>query len=946
MRRIDIKCLLTGILTLLMLSGMAFGQGGSVSGVVTDASSGEGLPGANVVLEGTTMGAATDVNGRYEISNVPAGSYVVIVTYIGYQTKRVPNIAVTGGASATANISLDAEALGLNAVTVSASRRPEKTLDAPASVSVVDTLAIRNSVGLSSADALKDVVGVDVARSGVDRQDIVLRGFNNAFSGSAYVLTDYRQAAVPALAVNIHSIMPNISIDLDRVEVVRGPGSALYGPGVDAGVIHYLTQNPFDYPGTTVSISGGERSAMFGSFRTAHILSENVALKLTGQYGQADDWELDPANEQDSVQLSNNARERTYDYKKYNVNGMLQFRLSDDASLTFAGGQSALTANVLTGIGTTGADNFGYRYGQARLQAGRFFLQTYFNQNDAGDSFVYGTNQMVVDKGRQINVQTQYDFDMTENQSFIVGADLDNTRPDTEMTIYGRNEENDEINEVGAYLQSLTRLGSKLDLTVALRGDFDNIVEEFQVSPRVGVVFKPNGTNSLRATYNRAFSLPGNNSLFLDILAGAVPRGPMLTPITVRGRGSKDGYEWERNANFEPLVGTDLVMRSIAPGSEGVASPAGLPLNVVYDQVYAGLAAIPTPTLRGILLQQGIDLPEAVVGALVQLLSPTATAVGGFSPGDFGILNLSTRAIDPIGKDLSDAPALQHTTTQTYEVGYKGFLGGKVLFAVDGYYTKKENFIGPLTLETPFVTISEDFVADLTAALAGGITGNQPLADALAANGLTPEAVAGLVVGLAQQNPEFLQPGTPIGVISPVENLPADGALPELLLFYRNFGEVDFLGLDVALQVFVNERLSLMGNMSFVSDDFFDNEDLGESNDALALALNAPTFKAKLGFSYNVPKSYTVSASGRFTKGFPVLSGPYVGGLPEPYGDGTGGVEDYFLLDVNLGYDMYNVAPGLRVDVSMSNILNNEHRQFVGSPLLGRMVMGRLNYSF
>src|SRR5690606_6241362 len=148
---------------------------------------------------------------------------------------------------------------------------------------------------------------------------------------SAYVLTDYRQGAIASLGVNGYNFMPINSIDLERVEVVRGPGSALYGPGVDAGVIHFISKDPFTYPGTTVSVAGGERSLISAQARHAGVVGERFGYKVVGSYLQAKDWELDPANDrEDFIQdsLFHQVRERDYDVSKLNLNGQIHYRFS------------------------------------------------------------------------------------------------------------------------------------------------------------------------------------------------------------------------------------------------------------------------------------------------------------------------------------------------------------------------------------------------------------------------------------------------------------------------------------------------------------------------------------------------------------------------------------------------------------------------------------------
>lgn len=941
--RLGLLCMLLGLLV-----PTASAQRASITGVVTDADDGGPLLGANVVVNvpgsaSMAGGAATDATGRYTVSALDAGTYVVTFRFIGYGEQQV-NVTLAAGETRTLDMTLSPEGFDLDAVVVTASRRQEKVLDAPASISVLDAREMTQDVSTSSVEALRNTTGVDMAQTGIDRREVVLRGFNNAFSGAAYVLTDYRQAAVPSLAVNIYSIMPNMTIDVERVEVVRGPGSALYGAGVDAGVVHFLTKDPFQHPGTTFALSGGERSFFSVQGRHAGVVNDKLGYKVTGQYGVADDWALDPDNPVDALQLQNDVIPRNNDFEKLNLNGTVEYRISDQTSIIANGGFSSLTATVLSGIGTLQASDFGYTYGQLRFRSGAFFAQVYLNKNDAGDSFVYaqdlngdGAADPVTDKGLAYNAQAQYDFNFLDGrQQVIAGVDFEVTRPDTEGTILGRNEDNDNTTEYGAYVQSTTAVSSTLDLTAALRGDYNDVNEKFRLSPRAALVFKVSPAHSVRATYNLAFSSPGTNSNFLDIVA----RSPdAQLPFLVRGRGASQGFTWERNSSFGAFAPTDLVASSLlgcfpTPTPMcGAPTPQGLPLDVVYGSLYAGLAAIPTAALTAQLQAQGLPVNEQVVAQLVALLSPQAgTNVQGFSTGVLGILNTSTGQVRLGINDLTDIDPLQQTTTQTAELGYKGLFGNRFLLAIDAYYTQKKDFVGPLLMETPFV-LTPNLSNDLAAAIAAGISGNATLAGALGQFGLTANQVAGLLVTLgADQLPSS---STPVAIVQPMQNNEGPGNVPELLLSYRNFGQIDYYGADISAQFIASDRINLFGNVSFISDDFFDNEELDEAGSNLSLALNSPTFKGKFGGSYSVPNSFSVNASGRYVKGFPVASGPYLGD-----------VESYFLLDIGAGYDFANTLSGLRLDVTVTNVLDDMHYEFVGAPQIGRMALARAIYTF
>ena len=939
------------ICTLAFLADVAAAQQtAAVEGRVTDATDGTGLVGANVVLlEGDTdemaTGTAAGADGRFSITGIAPGAYTLAFRFVGYQEERIA-LSLEAGATQAIDVALQAVGLDLNTVVVTASRRAEKVLDAPASVSVLDIDEIESDVVPSSAAILRNTTGVDMAQTGIDRYEIVLRGFNNAFSGTAYVLTDYRQGAIASLGVNAYQMMPITQIDLERVEVVRGPGSALYGAGVDAGVVHFITKDPFTYPGTSISVGGGERNLFTGSVRHAGVANERFGYKVVGNFSRADEWQydceylgddagvepeeyLECGDDHDFVQVGGFRRSALpvdYDNWKYNLSGTLAYKLSPTTTLTANGGFSSTKSIFLSGIGTLQSEGFGYTYGQLRLQSGSFFAQAYVNANDAGDSFVYRdlAVERVVDNSILYNAQAQYDFSLAADRlRLIVGADLEHTAPDTEETINGRNEEDDTIVEVGTYAQGTALLTPRLDGTFAFRADYNNVVDKMQLSPRAALVYRVTPTHSLRATFNRAFSSPGTNSLFLDINAGSAG------PLTIRARGAHEGYTFPRDPNG------NLIASSLIPGMVGASMPVGMPLDFVYGQVYEGIAAIPTPTLQMLLQQQGINLSEQEIAGLVALLSPQAgTNVSGVTESGLGFINLTTQTIDRPAEDVIDIAPLEQTISQTIEVGYKGLFSDRILFSVDAYYVRKRNFVGPLLVESPFVLAPTQtrILDDLRQAMAAGIEGNDPLSDQLDQLGFTPEMLAGLLASLASADLEASLPteGSPIGIVQPVEN-----AIPgQLLLSYRNFGDVDYFGIDVSSQFAVNDRLDIFGNLSWVNDNFFDADDLGEDLEALELSMNAPDVKVKAGFDYSVPAGIRFGAALRHTNGFRVRSGPYEGDVP-----------NYTLLDVNAGYDLSSLTAGLRFDVSVLNLLNDEHREFIGAPQLGRLTMARLTYS-
>ncbi len=919
------------LLGLMMgLPGLVLAQTASISGTVTEASTGDPLGGANVVVRQAGLlnivaGAAAGDDGQYVIEGLSAGTYSVVARFVGFQDEEV-DVTLAAGEQRALDFSLS-EGVTLNPVVITASRQQEKALDAPASISVVEAAQVEKDPVPSAVLSLRNTPGVDIAQAGVDRYQVTTRGFQEVFVSRTYVLVDYRQAVTPSLGVNQFSSMPISPIDLAQIEVVRGPNSALYGPGVEQGVIHFITKDPFAYRGTTLMLSGGQQTTLQASLRTAGVLNNKLGYKIVGFYSQAEDWDLDPGDPDDAAILAEVAPNRldengavlgpidgrdTDTWKAYGT-GTLQYQLTPTTTLTAMGGYAAIKQINQANTGENQIDNFSALFGQLRLQAGGLFAQAYLNRNDAGDTFLYRSGGPIVDESTQLTAQAQYNFDvLAGRQSFIVGADFKQTNPKTGGTIHGINEEDDKLTEVGAYAQSNTQLSEQFDLVLTGRLDRDNVIEKVQVSPRAALVFKPNASNSLRATYNRAFTTPSPVNMFLDlIVTSADPTRGGNGLFGVRARGAVNPFTFDQSG----LV-------SLVPSLQGALAPLGVPARVPFGQLpLAGLYGYglgitdATGALDGLLSQLGITGTQAL--QVKGVLAAATTQI----PGTAGGVLINTVG-DPV-QPLS-TPSIEQTITNTFEVGYKGLINDQLVVGIDVYYTQKTNFLSGLQIITPLVVGGPAAGAELVAVLPGIV------APDLAALGLNQDqilALIGTIVNTAAS--------TPYGVVEPEENvLRGAGGAPELMLTYLNFGDVDYFGADVALEWIPNRQFSLFGNFSYVSDDFFDDEELGEDGTGRFVSLNAPTNKFRAGFEYRDPSGFYVNAAGRYTKAFEVRSGVY-----------NGAVDDYFLLDVGAGYDFAAAAPGLRIDVLGQNILGNEHREYIGSPQLGRLITARLTYT-
>ena len=972
--------LLAALLTTVLAAHPALGEGASISGLVSD-ERGVPLPGANLVLSGPSleepMGTAARADGEYSFAGLEPGSYQLEVSHIGYRTLSMADIEIEAGASKRLDVELPEAVIYLEQSIVSASRSQEKALDAPASVAVVEGADIRDRPVLSVGDHVRDLPGVDFAKSGLVQSNAVVRGFNNVFSGAMLTLTDNRIARVPSLRVNAYNFIPVVNEDIERIEVVLGPGSALYGPNSARGVMHIITRSPFASAGTNVRMGMGERSLRKGAVRHAGIINPNLAFKLSAQYYTGNDWEYEDPVELKAREANPDLTARDFGIERQSAEARLDYRMDEDLSAVVSGGYNRGDQIELTGLGAGQAVDWAYNYVQARFIYRNLFAQWYRNWSDAGDTFLLRNGDAIVDKSNLNVFQLQHAYALGGGQRLTYGIDALLTRPDTEGTITGRNEDEDGTDEYGAYLQSETDLGEQLDLVLALRYDQHNRLDDGVLSPRAGLVFKPRQTQTLRLTYNRAFDTPSTNNLYLERLGQADPYGlgrnfePVLgfsPAIDIRAQGTyREGFDGGftfRHSNgrpmyrtpFQPLIAGQLGVLGLSPGDPGYSIhedgfiamddpvATGVMWGVARQAVLASftsqLQVLAPELLTQQLLAMGMEADDArataeaqtevVVGAMPSLVPEQLPGLANAML----TLNLETGSFDPAA-GVFDVPRTRPTITQTVELGYKGIVGDRLVVAADVYRSDIDDFVGPLKVETPNVFLDP---GSLAAALGPAFTaslGDPDNADAAQVLGALDEvSIPGIIQGNKNGSPvdELTTlfaggaAGIPFGTVTPEQAYDPNA----VLMTYRNFGSITLYGLDLSAVYYPNDRWSVSGNFSFVNDAFF------EALDGIAdVSLNAPKQKFKLSTSCRMPDwNLRVGGGVRYNGSFRQDSGVFVGD-----------VDPYTVVDLNAVYGL-PFGENLSLMLNVDNVLDSSYRSWAGAPEIGRLAYLQLGVDF
>jgi len=233
------------IFSFVLMANITYAQKGSTYGVITEQATGTDLPGASVLLKGTTIGTITDVYGKYVLTDLPVGKDTLIYSYVGYQ-KRIIVVNVLAGQSVEKNVSLVPAQVGLHEVVVTGqilgqAKAINQQLKSDALVNVVSESKIHELPDVNAAEAIGRISGVAVQRNSGEGQKIMLRGLSPKFT--AVTINGARVASNSSTdkSVDLSMISPEL---LDGIEVYKSPTSDMDGEAVGGTVNLIIKKAP------------------------------------------------------------------------------------------------------------------------------------------------------------------------------------------------------------------------------------------------------------------------------------------------------------------------------------------------------------------------------------------------------------------------------------------------------------------------------------------------------------------------------------------------------------------------------------------------------------------------------------------------------------------------------------------------------------------------------
>ncbi|MDO5978622.1 TonB-dependent receptor [Flavivirga spongiicola] len=310
---------------LLLFCGLSYSQT-TISGSVVDDNN-QPIPGANVIVVGTSTGVVTDFDGNFSLTVNQNPPFSIQASSIGFETVTKE---VTSN-NQTLNLILN-EGTSLDEVVISASRTPERIFESPVTVERFGLKAIKNTASSDFYDGLENLKGVDINTNSLTFKSINTRGFATFANTRFMQLVDGMDNAAPALNFPLGNLLGMVETDVQSVELLPGAASALYGANAFNGILFMRSKSAFDHTGIsayykqgiTSQQAAGDNDYKDYGIRIAHKFSEKFAAKINFSYLQGTDWVANDTRGKDRTTTfveKNSTRANDIDYDGVNVYG-------------------------------------------------------------------------------------------------------------------------------------------------------------------------------------------------------------------------------------------------------------------------------------------------------------------------------------------------------------------------------------------------------------------------------------------------------------------------------------------------------------------------------------------------------------------------------------------------------------------------------------------------
>lgn len=419
------------------------------------------------------------------------------------------------------NVPADPTALSLeDLMNISVAKRPQKVADSAAAVFVITQEDIRRTGATSIPEALRMVPGLEVARIDENKWAIGSRGFNGRFDNKLLVLIDGRSVYTPLFSGVYWNVQDVLLEDVDRIEVIRGPGATLWGANAVDGVINIITKSAKDTQGGLVTAEAGSEERTAESARFGSKIGDKTYYRVYGKYY---DW-----------------------YPSIDTNGATASDGWHALRSGFRVDSNGASANSFTVQGDIYHDNFGETLTVPSLTAPTFWstypnngynsggdllgrwnhsftrsstsLQMYYDRTNIADPTVFGDHESVYD------IDFQHDIHLGESQELVWGLGYRSIQ-DTNGSSFtvALQPPQSSLNQYSAFVQDeVSLLNNRMHITVGSKFEH-NPFTGFEFEPNVRVLGSLTKDQSVWAAVSRAVRTPALTEEGLQLNEAIIP---------------------------------------------------------------------------------------------------------------------------------------------------------------------------------------------------------------------------------------------------------------------------------------------------------------------------------------------------------------------------------------------------------------------------------------
>src|SRR5438874_1148306 len=414
----------------------------------------------------------------------------------------------------------------MNVEVTSVAKRPQRVADAAAAVFVITQEDIRRSGSASIPEALRMVPGLQVARIDENKWAIGSRGFNGRFDNKLLVLIDGRSVYTPLFSGVYWNVQDVMLEDVDRIEVIRGPGATLWGANAVNGVINIISKKAKDTQSAAVTAGAGTEERGSGSVRYGSKIG-NTSYRAYGKYFNWGPSEypsgMTAHDGWDALRGGFRADWTPAGANSLTLQGDI-YRSRFDETLTVAS-LSAPYSNTFPNDGKYSGGNILGRWNHTSERSS-MSLQMYYDNTTISDHSLFGDHQNILD------LDFQHGFHVGDSQQFVWGLGYRSIRDKNDSSFTVSLQPNQvTLNQFSTFLQDeISLVDNRLQITLGSKFE-RNEFTGFEIEPNARLLWNLTPNQSIWTAVSRAVRTPALTEEGLRLNSQVIPPGtPFANP--------------------------------------------------------------------------------------------------------------------------------------------------------------------------------------------------------------------------------------------------------------------------------------------------------------------------------------------------------------------------------------------------------------------------------